>query len=419
MALTAIERLIKQNTGIDSHIIGSESLRHFIDRRMESVNIPSYSAYLDLIEKSSGEFQSLINLITIPETWFFRDAEPFNYLKQYIEQEWPAQGKAGTVSILSLPCSTGEEPYSIAITLMESGLSPSKFHIDAYDINLKSLEKAKRASYGGNSFRGQCLEFREKYFARVDDRFQLESSIAKTVNFYHGNALKILEKVSGRLYNIIFCRNLMIYFDRDTQQLLLSQLQKLLVSGGRIFLGHAESSELVLSMFKSTGGKGSFAYEPRSADSDWIDPNQYATSLAPTVYPIVKVYTNKPVDLKKTSSLKRTVRNMKLIDNSLVRDIERKADNGEMDEASRLCALLVEQGIDDANVLCLCGVINEVRGDLDQAGDLFKRAIEIDPDHYDAIVHLAVNLESRGLADEASVLRKRAKEIAAKDGKSQ
>ena len=412
MTLVAIEELIKNKIGIDSQIVGSESLHYFIRRRMEAENIGAYQEYFEVLENSSQELQLLINLITIPETWFFRDTEPFKYLKNYIEEYWLSQDSPEVLSVLSVPCSTGEEPYSIAMALTECGLLPEAFHIDAYDINHVSLEKAKLAIYGNNSFRGYDLAFREKFFDQVNEGFQIKPRIRDSVNFYHGNAVNILKEVSGRVYDIIFCRNLLIYFDRTTQKCLLTQLQRLLVPNGRLFLGHAESNELVLSRFSSVGGKGSFAYVKRQPGSSWLDVEDYATNQLSSVYGAGRTgRKNKRVKTKNQPVTKK-VRQLRPIDNSLIRDIERKADSGELEEAARLCELLAQQGIEDANALCLCGVINEVRGELEKAGDMFNRAIEIDPNHYDALVHLAESLEVRGQSEQAAQLRKRAKAIA-------
>lgn len=415
MAIAAIEKFLKKRTGIDVQITGIGSLSHFVNRRMEALGLKSNSAYLTCLKKNDKEVQELVNLITIPETWFFRDAEPFKYLNNYVSEYLLAKDPQTPLSVLSLPCSTGEEPYSIAMTLDDCGVSLKNIHIDAYDINQHSLEKAKRAVYRDNSFRSIDLSFRDKYFTKVEDGYQLTKSIVDTVNFHHGNALDIYEAVSGKLYNVIFCRNLLIYFDKKTQERVLLQLKKILLKDGRVFVGHAEASELVMSMFESVGGKGSFAYQTypdgkvRNALSDYLNTDSSVNYALPA-----KVKKTKNAS-SKTGAVHKKVRNLKPIDKSLIKDIERKADNGELDEAARLCGLLVEQGTEDANVLCLCGVINEVRGDLSIACDLFEKSLEFNPNHYEAAVHLAESLEAQGLTEAAIKMRERAKSIASKN----
>ncbi len=416
MALAAIEQLIKNTTGMDFQVVGVDSLQLFVRRRMNEIGVPSTDDYLSVIKESPQELQCLVNLVTIPETWFFRDQEPFNYLKNYVERYWLTEDKPGQLSILSLPCSTGEEPYSIAMALFDLGVNSDKLHIDAFDINNNSLSKAKNALYRDNSFRGDDLEFRSKYFNSVGGGYKLISPIVDSVNFYHGNAMNILQATSGRLYNIIFCRNLLIYYDKPAQKKLLTQLKKLLMSEGRLFLGHAEASELVMDDFENVGGNGSFAYRRRPVDLQMegrsfpedgnysvLDHVGKSDTLGHRTY---------EGDRFPLSSKPRAI---KPVDNSLIQDIERKANNGDLAEAERLCTLLVEQGIDDANSLCLCGVISEARGEGVRARELFKKAIDANPNHYEATVHLAENLESRGLSAEASLLRMRAKAIARKN----
>ncbi len=417
MALAAIEQLIKNTTGMDFQVVGVDSLQLFVRRRMEEIGVLSTDDYLSIIQKSPQELQLLVNLVTIPETWFFRDQEPFNYLKSYVENGWLADSKPGQLSILSLPCSTGEEPYSIAMALFDLGIEADQLHIDAFDINNHSLSKAKNALYRDNSFRGTDLEFRSKYFDRVSGGYKLISPIVDSVNFYHGNAMNILQATSGRLYNIIFCRNLLIYYDKPAQKRLLTQLKKLLMCGGRLFLGHAEASELVMDEFENVGENGSFAYRRKPASS-YLDrncfpeDNHYSTLVNFDKGDTVGHRSHEGENRFPLSSKPRAI---KPVDNSLIQDIERKANNGDLVEAERLCMLLVEQGLDDANSLCLCGVINEARGEGLRAGKLFQKAIDANPDHYEATVHLAENLESRGLPAEASLLRMRAKAIARKN----
>lgn len=408
-----VEDLIQERIGIDTQITGSDSLQHFIVRRMETLGVQSYEDYYELLVGNTDEFQSLVDLVTIPETWFFRDASPFSYLKKYVAEHWLPRCGELKLSALSLPCSSGEEPYSIAMSLLDCGLLAEQFHVDAFDINKRSLEKAVNAIYSANSFRGGSLEFQDKYFTRVDGNYQLNKDVRERVSFHHGNALNILNEAQGQLYDIIFCRNLMIYYDRSRQEALLAQLKRLLLPQGRLFLGHADSSDLVLSMFSGVGGSGSFAFELRRAGDEWLNPEIFAGAMAATPAgtnrktPRVKQAT-KP----RTSALKRKVLKVQETDNTLISDIEKKADSGDLDAAAQLCELLVQQDIADADALCLCGVINELKGDAERAGGLFRRAIYLNPLHYQATVHLAENLESQGLAEEAALLRARAKEIA-------
>ena len=412
MTLTAIEQLMKEKTGIDAQITGCGSLQHFVHRRMEALSILSLNDYYKVLSRSEEELQELVNLITVPETWFFRDAEPFNYLKEFIEKHWLLSNSQEQISVLSLPCSTGEEPYSIAMTLLECGIPEKQIHIDAYDINLHSLEKAKRAIYRDNSFRVDDLSFRERYFYRVDEGYQLSESIINTVHFHHGNALEIQSLCKGRFYNIIFCRNLLIYFNKDTQNALLFQLDALLLKNGRLFLGHSEASEVVMDIFSQVGVKGSFAYQKKTKSLFSFPASPGGTSLSDNKKRKGKKLTHKTAMVSQGASKKLRV--IKPIDNSLIKDIERKADNGELDEAAKLCGLLVEQGIEDANALCLCGVIDEAVGNWGRACSLFQKALEIDPNHYDAAIHLAESLQAQGRDDEAQAVRQRAKNIANK-----
>src|SRR5262249_51536192 len=142
--------------------------------------------------------------------------------------------------ILSAPCSTGEEPYSLAMALLDAPVPRSQFTIDAVDLSVRALDRAKQAIYGKNSFRGKAVAFRDRHFAQTGDVFKLHDAIHECVSFYQGNLLEEKFLVNHKPYDFIFCRNLLIYFDRATQKLALRKLHQLLSPSGVLFVGPAE-----------------------------------------------------------------------------------------------------------------------------------------------------------------------------------
>lgn len=161
MSWIEIQNLLRQKIGIDANIIGSKIVKAVENRRSicGSINL---NDYFQLLQNSKQEFDELVELIVVPETWFFRDGQPYNAIASYVRSQWLNKSHIGKLRLLSIPCSTGEEPYSLAMTLLDLGLLPNQFNIDAVDISKKSLAKAKKGIYGRHSFRRDNLEFQTR-----------------------------------------------------------------------------------------------------------------------------------------------------------------------------------------------------------------------------------------------------------------
>ena len=216
------------------------------------------SEYAALIRRSVGELQSLFEEVVVPETFFFRYPESFASLGRIVGEKF----LSGTqkVRVLSVPCSTGEEPYSIAITLLEAGLSLEKFHINAIDINAFSLATAKAGLFGSNSFRGSTIDFRNRYFQQCDSGFRISNDLRRSVKFEQANILGERFESGGDPYDFIFCRNLLIYFYPEAQDLVLKKLRQLLTADGLLFVGPAETSLLTQHRLSSVKLPMAFAF---------------------------------------------------------------------------------------------------------------------------------------------------------------
>ena len=191
MQLPEIEQLLARSIGLDSNSIGISAVDRAVRERMRISRVPSIESYWDHLRDSSAELQELIETVVVPETWFFRDEESFTTLiRTTLELQ---ERTSATFRFLSIPCSTGEEPYSIAMALRDAGIARGRFHVDAVDISGRVLAHARRGIYGRNSFRSHNLAFRERYFRPVSEGYALVDSISLAVSFYQGNV------VTGRL----------------------------------------------------------------------------------------------------------------------------------------------------------------------------------------------------------------------------
>ncbi|MEH2273138.1 MAG: CheR family methyltransferase [Nostoc sp.] len=118
MAQSVIEALLKSKIGLDANSIGADAIASAIYQRMADCGITDIAHYLGKLQVSSQEWEALIDTVIVPETWFFREPESFALLKHYVLSEWLPKNPQGVLRVLSVPCATGEEPYSIAIALV-------------------------------------------------------------------------------------------------------------------------------------------------------------------------------------------------------------------------------------------------------------------------------------------------------------
>jgi chemotaxis protein methyltransferase WspC len=148
-----------------------------VRQRSTMSNAFTADEYWRILQGSRDEQQALIEAVIVPETWFFRYPESFATLAKLASKRLAEINNLRALRILSLPCSTGEEPYSIAMALLDAGLQPHQFKVEGMDVSPLSVEKARRALYGKNSFRGQDMAFRDRHFTAQNDGFRLSDRV--------------------------------------------------------------------------------------------------------------------------------------------------------------------------------------------------------------------------------------------------
>lgn len=173
-----IEAWLAEEIGLDPDSVGADLIARAIQRRCDERRVKNEGDYLALLHSSEDERQRLIEEIVVPETWFFRDQGPFRYLQSWARK----RPRNAVLRIASAPCSQGEEPYSVAIALLEVGYQPRDFHIDGYDVSLRALQRAQTAFYRPHSFR-QTVPNQESYFEPTNGGQQLRAAYRSLVNF--------------------------------------------------------------------------------------------------------------------------------------------------------------------------------------------------------------------------------------------
>src|SRR5436190_14625947 len=150
-----IESLLREKMGLDAASIGSGLIHRIVRLRMKTLGLKQVEEYRKLLASSRGEWNELVEGVVVTETWFFRDREPFGALVRQVLDAWLPAHPTAPLRLLSLPCSSGEEPYSVAMALLDAGVPNGRFQIDGADISGRALERARQGIYRKNSFRGE------------------------------------------------------------------------------------------------------------------------------------------------------------------------------------------------------------------------------------------------------------------------
>ena len=232
---------------------------YFVEKRLleriAKTGSDSFKAYFTLLrfQASGEELQHLVNLMTVNETYFFREDYQFDALVRGILPEITRTRRPGaTLRIWSMPCSTGEEPYSIAIQILEHWSRADEFAIEitGSDIDSRVLADASKGIYGNRSLQRLSPELRKKYFRRLgDDQFEIHEELRSSIEFSIANLSDPIHMHRYRAMDVIFCRNLLIYFDDTSRRAAVEALYECLIPGGFICLGHSESMSRMSSMF--------------------------------------------------------------------------------------------------------------------------------------------------------------------------
>jgi chemotaxis protein methyltransferase CheR len=260
-----LRQLIYENTGI----VFDDRKRYFVENRvkehMEELGISSLKEYIYRLKIDKNTLKDFISKITVNETYFYREYYHLKALAYLVQRE-----KFGfPVKVLSIPCSTGEEPYSIAIVLTEVLGNPLRFEITGVDIDRNALRRAEEGVYNRRSVSKLPREYLEKYFERLEgERWRIKDLVKRRVRFYEGNILdRFFMRRLGR-FHYVFCKNLLIYFDDRARVQAVNNLYDVMVDGGYLFLGHAESLSRASSLFEPVKVEGTIVYRKVKEEED-------------------------------------------------------------------------------------------------------------------------------------------------------
>lgn len=281
-------------------------LQRGLVNRMGALKIASFREYYDYLvqhEERRGELNKLLQFLTVGETYFFRYHAHFEILREQVIRDIAEVGRREgprRLRFWSAGCSTGEEPYSLAIAVMEAlpDWRDWDIRILATDINRRSLRKARDGVYGYRALRVTPGEYQERYFEKVGTSFIVKEKVRSLVEFAQFNLQTPLfpgmdDPAGG--FDAIFCRNVMIYFNIQTMREIVKKFTRSLVPGGYLFLGHSETLMQISSDYERLSRHGGFYYRKKEGVAE-VGPTRIGGLLPEAAAPVAA---GKPAPFKR------------------------------------------------------------------------------------------------------------------------
>jgi chemotaxis protein methyltransferase WspC len=497
-AIAPIVDLLRDRIGLNPDSVGRGTIERAISRhRSTDPSVAAATDWVDYLAQVTGDprvFESLVEQVVVPETWFFRDRYPFEWLQTYAMEHWLPEvvtpgGSRRSLRVLSAPCASGEEPYSIVMTLLLAGFPEALLTVDAIDICHHALDRARQGLYSKHSFRGmggqplltdgspsdlpepanraeradhidragslrELVQACRQYFQPTDRGWQLDRHVAKLVNFQRANLLTW--PGSGQLYDVIFCRNLLIYLDSAARQQALDLLSRLLRPGGVLLVGAAEAAHVPLDRFESLRQPFTFAYRycpfaepmagaivipalsaiesgqrsrqtrsssPSAKVSGPSRPSNTQPTIPPTTPPTATTGRSPNRFAPAQPAAQAAIAGLRPVAARRSPDqdwlaIQALADQGSIAEAIDRCQTYLANQPTHAAARLLLGQLYGAAGHPQKAEQQFRQALYLNPQCPIALTHLALLLEARGNRPQAALLRQRLARLSAADGRS-
>jgi chemotaxis protein methyltransferase WspC len=410
MKYESIYRFLENKIGLDINSINEGIASSAIERIMNESGVTNENQLLNQISNSNNHFQRLISELLDSETWFFRDKESFDFFMDEVHEIKKISSSGMKLRILSLACSTGEEAYSIAISLLESGFKYDEFEIIAFDINTASIETAEQGIYSSDSFKEMNSELIKKYFYQAEDIFIINPNLGNLITFRSDNILTFKLEHNLIKFDYIFFRNILTNFSVQAKIKAIQNIKSLLKHNGIVFTAIDEISVFIDNGFVSIGNSDipAFRFQTDESHHEEIKPRKKGFKDR-----FVKIHTSLKINPKSQISSEFESNIFSNNVNSIER-IQKLIDSKKYQSALDYCIDYNANNVNDPNGYYLLGIIYEQLKILDKAEEFFHKALYLEPYHYETLIHLVLIFENKGWNDRASMLKRRLDRITGK-----
>ncbi|MEZ6141454.1 MAG: CheR family methyltransferase [Zavarzinella sp.] len=275
----SIHELLINRLGLNPEALGEHAITQRVGELLQQYQVEDEPQLVRHFREHPNEFMRFVDSILVPESWFFRQKAVFDHFAQFVTKKIHELHPARPYRILSAGCSSGEEPYSIAISLLRAGITGDHFQVLGIDLSASSILTAQRATYGDFAFRETTPDVKDMYFTQLDSHhWQLRPAVQKLVHFRQTSLLDPLFLGDESHFDAIFCRNVLIYLTQKARREAAKHLYDHLKDGGLLIVGQAESNELkTFSWAPSDGNRlGIFQKSGSSTSSSTVKPVESA-----------------------------------------------------------------------------------------------------------------------------------------------
>ena len=454
---SAAEELLRRWIGLDPHSIGEAAIHRAVRLRMVAMSIDDVSTYVRLLENESAERDRLVEEVVVAESWFFRDPQVYEHVRRFVGSRLSTTPSGPPVRILSVPCAAGEEPYSVAMALLEAGIAPERFQIDAIDVSRVALNRALAARYSPNAFRNADGSYRNRWFHDEGGMAVLDDAVRACVRFSWGNVLEesVLTETLGAgrgSYDVIFCRNLLIYLTPAARGAVERAVDRLLTPDGIVVVGAAEPAILrgrwvayapgsSFTLRRATpadsprwpdavagrrgpqafprpraAGVGSTAARPEPARREPLPgAAPRGTDRTPSAPAMAGVGTS--AETASTIPVQPDVSPLPASVPETLSAANALANARRFTEAVALCEGYLQANGPSPELYFMAGMIHQTSGNLDGAEDCFHKTLYLDGTHEDALLALSLLAESRGQEEQAEQYRRSARRVVERKGR--
>ncbi|MFO0596280.1 MAG: CheR family methyltransferase [Myxococcaceae bacterium] len=413
-SLDSLASLLLERAGLKITPDGYYGLRLALHARMPALGIADATEYVSRLRQRAGEaeLRSLIPLVTVGKTEFFRDSRQFSAFEKTVFPQvlQTARQEGRAVKLWSAGCATGEEPYSLAMVGLEYGCTPSSVDVWATDLNPAATESAMRGFFPARRLVGLSDERIARFFREVEGGYQVVPEVRALVRFEGQNlAAPVWPQVTARSLDVIFCRNVIIYFDQPTIVGVMERFFESLRPGGWMFLGYSESLFKISTRFEMVEVGGTFAYQrPLSTPRAVVPPPRPSAPPAPRrsatdVESVLRAYRREtkatPPPIKPEAAAPVTVPRRTPVER--LAEVVDAIEKGDFPRALRTARKLADDEPDDLAARLTLGNVFALMGNLDEARDAYNQALSREALCVEARVYLALAAMQAGSIAEA------------------
>ncbi len=410
--LESIRQWLAKRTGLSAASLGENWVRELVETRQAALDCGDLGVYAGHLFSTPAEQQEVIQSTLVHESWFFREPTAFAFLRSEVIRR-AAAGRRWRLQpwrVLSMPCACGEEPYSIAMELLDAGLRPGEFFVEAADLSPAAIARARAGEYRRSAIREEPPAALRKGIEETEAGFRVAGHVRDLVRFHVDNAISPSLAAALPLFDAIFCRNLLVYLTPAAREQVVDRLSAMLRREGLLFFGHADLDQHLMRGLRKVGSPGAFAYQltahPVSSGSQGgVTPRPARMHFGGRISSRRAGELITPRNGASGAGLELPLKPKPV--RRTLQEAERMANVGATAAALALVEEILRTEPLNGQAWALAGSLHLANGNGRFAETAFRKALYLMPDDQETLLQLALLAEEAGRSDEANRLRRR------------